>query len=340
MVKTPEEYFEDHLFDVVQSESSESFTAAEAAFMAKYLGVNEAEALERLGLDTPVEPECVLSPAKDFGSGEKAVDSAAKKISTVDLSAAVAAQETVAEPVGNLVVEAEKSLEQKEERPESPAQPVRSQEQAASSTPQPSASISEEPERTPEPPMAVSEQPPEGLNETLQGDEEDASAWLGSGIEREPDLLEQLKQESELQMVSFFLGTQEFTVPINTVQEVIRYLPPTKLPVAPQFVRGVVNLRGAVTPIIQLRDLLGITSDAGEEKTDRFIVICKRHGLQFGLVIDTVHTMYRVPQASIDWAVESHLGTAVQYIFGLMKSDDMLIGIISVDNIVESILED
>ncbi|MCG8531695.1 MAG: chemotaxis protein CheW [Desulfovibrionales bacterium] len=339
MVKTPEEYFEDHLFDVVQSESSESFTAAEAAFMAKYLGVNEAEALERLGLDTPVEPECVLSPAKEFGLGDKAVDSAAKKISTVDLSAAVAAQETVAEPVGNPVVEAEKFLEQKEERPESPAQPVRSQEQAAN-TPQSSASISEQPERASETPMAVSEQPAEGLDETLQGDEEDPPAWLGSGIEREPDLLEQLKQESELQMVSFFLGTQEFTVPINTVQEVIRYLPPTKLPVAPQFVRGVVNLRGAVTPIIQLRDLLGISSDAGEEKTDRFIVICKRHGLQFGLVIDTVHTMYRVPQASIDWAVESHLGTAVQYIFGLMKSDDMLIGIISVDNIVESILED
>jgi len=316
MVKTPEEYFEDHLFDVVQAEPANSFTAAEAAFMSKYLGVNEAEALERLGLHKSVEPECVLTAVgADFQSV------------AVEPAPAVP-------PVASLV--------------EKPAQKVNT----------PSSFETEKAETAPAhaggrvPEIAVAEpvrnDTAEETTSSFAGDSAGAdplapmteeSSWLGTDLERESVLLEQLRNESELQMVSFFLGKQEFTVPISAVQEVIRYLPATKLPVAPPFVTGVINLRGTVTPIIQLRELLGIAGLEEQERSDRFIVVCKRHGLQFGLVIDTVHTMYRVPQESIDWAVESHLGAAVQYIFGLMKSDDMLIGIISVDNIVEAILE-
>lgn len=285
MVKTPEEYFEDHLFDVVQAESASTFTAAEAAFMSKYLGVNETEALERLGLNKPVEPECVLTAVGSSCETPAMVE----PLPTVTL---VAPEAEVAEP---------------------------SLDEIASSA---SESITED-----------------SSDFDISASVEEGGSWLGNNLEREPDLLEQLRNESELQMVSFFLGRQEFTIPISAVQEVIRCLPATKLPVAPPFVTGVINLRGIVTPIIQLRELLGITGLEEQERSDRFIVVCKRHGLQFGLVIDTVHTMYRVPQASIDWAVESHLGVAVQYVFGLMKSDDMLIGIISVDNIVEAILE-
>ena len=316
MVKTPEEYFEDHLFDVVHAESSNSFTAAEASFMSKYLGVNESEALERLGLLNAVEPECVLAPM-DLKSDGGAQDTAA-------LSAAVAGVETLVQPAS-----------QPQEQPEPP---VGSQPSMAAEDSMPALEDIQVVERSEE----VIEPVAQTKSDAVQDDFTNITAsddWVDPQFQREPDLLDQLRHESELQMVSFFLGKQEFTVPISTVQEVIRFIPPTKLPVAPPFVTGVINLRGSVTPIIQLRELLGISCTEEAEKTNKFIVVCKRHGLQFGLVIDTVHTMYRVPQESIDWAVESHLGVAVQYIFGLMKSDDMLIGIISVDNIVEAILE-
>lgn len=315
MVKTPEEYFEDHLFDVVQAEPESTFTAAEAAFMSKYLGVNEAEALERLGLNKSIEPECVLAAV---GSSYEA-SATAESIPTVTLAA----------PAEELV-----------QNVNTPSSFETDEAEASSAAP-----------RAQAPEIAVAEPILDDVaNSANKSVAEDSSGidtqtpvageegWHG-GLEREPDLLELLRNESELQMVSFFLGHQEFTVPINAVQEVIRSLPATKLPVAPPFVTGVINLRGIVTPIIQLRELLGIAGLEEQERSDRFIVVCKRHGLQFGLVIDTVHTMYRVPQDSIDWAVESHLGVAVQYIFGLMKSEDALISIISVDNIVEAILE-
>lgn len=146
-----------------------------------------------------------------------------------------------------------------------------------------------------------------------------------------------LRSEPELQMVAFFLGEQEYTVPSVAVQEVIKFQPPTRLPAAPAYLAGIINLRGRVTPLVRLRDLLDIRATGADD--DRFIVVCRRHGLQVGLMIERVHTMYRVPQGDIDWAIESHLGINVDFVSGLLKAGDRLVGIISVDRIVESVLK-
>lgn len=146
-----------------------------------------------------------------------------------------------------------------------------------------------------------------------------------------------LKRASELLMVGFYLGGQEFVVPTLAVQEVIRSSPPAKLPTAPSFVAGVINLRGKVTPLIRLRDMLDAASGEGSEH--QFIIVCRRRGLQFGLMIDKVHTMYRVPQEDIDWSIESHLGANVDFISGLLKLRDELVGIVSVDRVVEIVIQ-
>lgn len=150
------------------------------------------------------------------------------------------------------------------------------------------------------------------------------------------DFEEKLKEESSLQLVAFTLNGQEYTVPIEAVQEVIKYVTPTKLPSAPAYVAGIVNLRGHVTPLITTGSLLG-----GGEDGDgcRFIMVCRRKGLQLGLLIETVKTMYRVEQNRIDWHVESHLGSDAEYVMGLLKADDQrLVGILSVDRIVQHVL--
>lgn len=146
-----------------------------------------------------------------------------------------------------------------------------------------------------------------------------------------------LKRAPELLMVGFFLGNQEFVVPTLAVQEVIRHSPPAKLPTAPSFVAGVINLRGKVTPLIRLRDMLGVPDD--KEHSHQFIIVCRRRGLQMGLMIDRVHTMYRVPQEDIDWSIEAHLGSSVDFISGLMKLREDLVGIVSVDRIVEEVIK-
>ncbi|NJB69420.1 purine-binding chemotaxis protein CheW [Desulfobaculum xiamenense] len=153
----------------------------------------------------------------------------------------------------------------------------------------------------------------------------------------EPDLMGRLMTESSIQLVAFTLGGQEFTVPIDTVQEVIKYVTPTKLPAAPSFISGIVNLRGRVTPLIMTGKLMGIP---GGEADCRFIVVCRRKGLQVGLLIETVKTMYRAQQKEIDWGVESHLGGNVEFVAGLLKAEgERLVGILSVDRIVDKVLK-
>ena len=150
-------------------------------------------------------------------------------------------------------------------------------------------------------------------------------------------LEEDLRDVPEVQMVSFFLENQEFVVPIHVVQEVVRAIPPTKLPEAPPFLAGIINLRGRVTPLVRLRTLLGV---GGDDSTDRFIVVVRRRGLQFGLQIQRVAAMYRVPRGAIEWGMEAQLGINGEYVSALMKSGDgeRLVGVISVDRILDTML--
>lgn len=165
----------------------------------------------------------------------------------------------------------------------------------------------------------------------------DAAPDQHSEMAAEEPLDDMLRSASEIQMVGFFLGSQEFTVPTVAVQEVIRTMPLAKLPAAPEFVAGVINLRGKVTPLIRLRDMLEVSVPRLGE--DKFIIVCRRHGLQVGMIIERVHTMYRVPQADIDWGIEAHIGINVDFIAGLLKLRDQLVGIVSVDRIIASIIK-
>lgn len=236
------------------------------------------------------------------------------------LGAAAPAQPTApeipAEPVAEAAPEAAAiaaaELSPPSPAPEVPAEPVAEAASVALSAPEPA-----------QVPVYV-EAPPADLH--------------GEMAEEEPlDAI--LRREPELQMVGFYIGKQEFTVPTMAVQEVIRYEVPAKMPAAPRFVAGVINLRGKMTPLVHLRDMLEIRQ--ARETEDRFIIVCRRKGLQIGLIIERVHTMYRVPQADIEWGIEGLLGISnADFISGLLKLHESLVGIVSVDRIVDHVLEE
>lgn len=143
-----------------------------------------------------------------------------------------------------------------------------------------------------------------------------------------------LQTQSILQLIGFSLAEQEYALPIETIQEVIRAVEPTKLPAAPAFLSGVINLRGRVTPLISLRTLLGLP--VGQ---DKFVVVCRHGGMQLGLQIQAVSTMHRISQDRIDWGIESMLGVQNDFIAGLIRTKNKrLIGILSLDNIVQTLL--
>ncbi len=153
----------------------------------------------------------------------------------------------------------------------------------------------------------------------------------------EDDIEQLIASGKDVQLVSFYLSEQEFAVPIFDVQEVIRRIEATKLPKAPDFVLGIINLRGRVTPIVDLASMLGVRPGK-DDGPSRFIVVCKRKDLQIGLMVRTIATMHRAHAENIEWGIESSVGVAANYLSGLLKHDNKLIKIVSVGSLISKVL--
>ena len=100
------------------------------------------------------------------------------------------------------------------------------------------------------------------------------------------------------QLVSFQLGDEVFAIDILGVQEIIRMLEITQVPNAPHYVEGVVNLRGKVIPIINLRTRFGLPG-AVPTKDTRIVVVEVAHMI-LGFIVDSVEEVIRLPEGCIE----------------------------------------
>lgn len=147
-----------------------------------------------------------------------------------------------------------------------------------------------------------------------------------------------LRSQERIQMVSFFVRDQIFLLPVAAIHEVLRHLPLIRLPLAPPFVAGVVNLRGRVTPLLHLDALL--TNERHYRYTPQnFIIVCAGDQMQLGLIVDKVHTMYMIEQNKITWNAEVQLGASAEFLCGIADIDDRVCGIVAPDMIVQKLLE-
>ncbi len=134
----------------------------------------------------------------------------------------------------------------------------------------------------------------------------------------------QTRQDAELmQLVTFSIGEEEFGVDILKVQEIIRTMEITKVPRAPQFVEGVINLRGKVIPIIDLRRRFGLTT-RGHDKHTRIIVI-ELSNMIVGFVVDSVSEVLRIPASTVEPPPPVVSGLESEYISGVGKLEDRLL---------------
>ena len=146
----------------------------------------------------------------------------------------------------------------------------------------------------------------------------------------------QLETQEEIQLISFFIRSQEYALPIEKVKEVMKYIQPTQLPASPFYLKGVINLRQRVTPIISLSSLL--SPDKVRDSQDGFIVVCHHDGLQMGLLVERIATMYRMPQGDVEWNVESALAMNTSFVMALIKNREKIISILSIETIVNHLL--
>ena len=146
------------------------------------------------------------------------------------------------------------------------------------------------------------------------------------------DNKESKRSTETVQIVSFALGKEEYGVDIAQVQEINRMVAITHVPRAPHFMEGVINLRGQLIPIIDLRTRFGMPR--AEQTKNTRIVVTEIGGKRVGMVVDSVSEVLRVPSEQIEDAPDMITGVDTEYIRGVGKLGDRLIILLDLGRVI------
>jgi len=136
-----------------------------------------------------------------------------------------------------------------------------------------------------------------------------------------------------LQLVSFNIGSEEFGVDILKVQEINRMVAITRVPQAPHYVEGVINLRGKVIPIINLRKRFNLEVKEYDKNTR--IVVVDISGNIMGMVVDSVSEVLRLPSNTIESPPEIVASINSEYIKGVAKLEDRLLIFLDLSKVID-----
>ncbi|MBN2374671.1 chemotaxis protein CheW [bacterium] len=141
-----------------------------------------------------------------------------------------------------------------------------------------------------------------------------------------------LKDVEAEKYVTFFLDEEEYALPIFQVQEIKRVGDITRVPNSPPHVRGVVNLRGKIIPVIELKNRLNLgKTSIGEESR---IVVVENGSRIFGLMVDSVSQVLNITAEEIDNAPQEVIRIKENYISGIGKLEDRMVILIDLDKII------
>jgi len=160
---------------------------------------------------------------------------------------------------------------------------------------------------------------------------EDILAGFVARSQAEADLaaeraVEEREQRDSYHLVTFGLGRECYGVPIESVQEIIRAAGITPVPGAPCHVRGVINLRGRIIPVVDLRKRLGL--DGREASEEQRIMVVELGARRLGMLVDSVSQVIRVPAALVEEIPEEAVSVDEKYVLGVGKLEERLVFII------------
>jgi purine-binding chemotaxis protein CheW len=134
-------------------------------------------------------------------------------------------------------------------------------------------------------------------------------------------------------LATFFLEREEYGVDVRLVQEIIRVSEITQVPRAPEFIRGVINLRGRVIPVIDLKRKLGL-GEFSEARGSRIVVVKVRERL-IGLLVDGASQVLKVPLSVIEAAPDEVVEIDQNFIRGVAKLAGRLIILIDLPKVLQ-----
>ena len=136
------------------------------------------------------------------------------------------------------------------------------------------------------------------------------------------------------EFIAFRIGVQEFCIDIMSVREIRGWTPATALPHAPPYVRGVINLRGSVLPIVDLAERLGFPPT---DASARQVIIVVQVGAQIvGLLVDAVSDILTLTTETIQPTPEVASAFVRSFVRGMLAIDGRMIGVIELDSIMST----
>ena len=138
--------------------------------------------------------------------------------------------------------------------------------------------------------------------------------------------------EDEVQVVMFKLGDEVFGVDVHQVREIIKVKGCAKVPNAPHFIEGVINLRGQITPIVNIKTLLGLESKELSEETR--IIIAEVSSDSVGLIVDAVLGVNRIPKKDIVPPPKIAKSEGNNSIVGIAKLSEQLVILLDIESLL------
>lgn len=137
----------------------------------------------------------------------------------------------------------------------------------------------------------------------------------------------------QLQLVTFGIGEEEFGVDILAVQEINRMMELTRVPQSPPEVEGVINLRGKIIPVLDLRKRFGL--NAAEHSDQSRIIVVDVGGRTLGFIVDRVHEVLRIDSKIVEPAPTMVCSVDSDFIAGVGKLEDRLLILLDLNKLFE-----
>jgi len=141
-----------------------------------------------------------------------------------------------------------------------------------------------------------------------------------------------LNKINELQIILFTIGKVTYAIPISYVDYIEKYMVPTRIPNSPPFVEGVINLRGSVIPILDLRKRFGAEQVEYTNKTR--IIIVALNNRKFSFIVDTVSEVITLNRSQIEPSLPTVSGIKSDFILCIGKVNEKLIIILNIERLI------
>ena len=141
-----------------------------------------------------------------------------------------------------------------------------------------------------------------------------------------------LVDEDYIKVIVFQLADKEYAIPVSNVQGIEKLMHITRVPKAEKYVKGVINLRGVVTPIIDLRERFGLPYSSYVDSTR--IIIVTLENMEVGFVVDSANDVIDIPVSSIENQPNVVGSVAVDFISGVAKLENRLLILLHLDKVL------